>query len=132
VAQLPPQRLMSFAVPLYTLGVALLIAVAIFGVTKKGARRWINLGVVIQPSEILKIAMPLMLAWWFQRREGQSVEMLLEHRVRRHAPHGSAVSREGGRRAEHPLTIRQRCGAEPHGSQEAAAGGGECLHECSL
>ena len=71
VAQVPPQRLMAFAVPLYTIGVALLIAVAIFGVTKKGARRWINLGVVIQPSEILKIAMPLMLAWWFQRREGQ-------------------------------------------------------------
>jgi rod shape determining protein RodA len=71
VAQVPPQRLMSFAVPLYTLGVALLIAVAIFGVTKKGARRWINVGVVIQPSEILKIAMPLMLSWWFQKREGQ-------------------------------------------------------------
>ena len=71
VAQVPPQRLMAFAVPLYTIGVALLIAVAIFGITKKGARRWINLGVVIQPSEILKIAMPLMLAWWFQRREGQ-------------------------------------------------------------
>jgi rod shape determining protein RodA len=45
--------------------------VAVFGVTKKGARRWLNLGVVIQPSEILKIAMPLMLAWWFQKREGQ-------------------------------------------------------------
>ncbi|MEJ8854621.1 rod shape-determining protein RodA [Variovorax robiniae] len=71
VAQVPPQRLMSFAVPLYTVGVALLIAVAVFGITKKGARRWINVGVVIQPSEILKIAMPLMLAWWFQRREGQ-------------------------------------------------------------
>jgi rod shape determining protein RodA len=71
VAQIPPQRLMSFAVPLYTLGVALLIAVALFGITKKGARRWINVGVVIQPSEILKIAMPLMLAWWFQKREGQ-------------------------------------------------------------
>jgi rod shape determining protein RodA len=71
VAQVPPQRLMSFAVPLYTLGVALLIAVAIFGITKKGARRWINVGIVIQPSEILKIAMPLMLAWWFQKREGQ-------------------------------------------------------------
>jgi rod shape determining protein RodA len=41
------------------------------GVTKKGATRWLNVGVVIQPSEILKIAMPLMLAWWFQRREGQ-------------------------------------------------------------
>jgi hypothetical protein len=71
VAQVPPQRLMSFAVPVYTIGVALLIAVALFGLTKKGARRWINVGVVIQPSEILKIATPLMLAWWFQKREGQ-------------------------------------------------------------
>ena len=71
VAQIPPQRLMSLAVPLYTLGVVLLIAVAVFGLTKKGAKRWINLGIVIQPSEILKIAMPLMLAWWFQKREGQ-------------------------------------------------------------
>ena len=72
VAQLPPQRLMSLAVPLYTLGVALLIAVALFGITRKGATRWLHVGItVIQPSEILKIAMPLMLAWWFQRREGQ-------------------------------------------------------------
>ncbi len=71
VAQIPPQRLMTFAVPVYTVGVALLIAVAIFGISKKGARRWLNVGVVIQPSEILKIAMPLMLAWWFQKREGQ-------------------------------------------------------------
>ena len=70
-AQIPPQRLMLLAVPLYSLGVALLIAVALFGLTKKGARRWLNIGVVIQPSEILKIAMPLMLAWWFQKREGQ-------------------------------------------------------------
>ena len=70
-AQIPPQKWMSLAVPLYTAGVLLLIAVAIFGITKKGARRWVNLGVVIQPSEILKIAMPLMLAWWFQKREGQ-------------------------------------------------------------
>jgi rod shape determining protein RodA len=43
----------------------------VFGITKKGARRWLNVGVTIQPSEILKIAMPLMLAWWFQKREGQ-------------------------------------------------------------
>lgn len=71
VAQVPPQRLMTLAVPIYTLGVALLVAVALFGITKKGAQRWINVGVVIQPSEILKIAMPLMLSWWFQRREGQ-------------------------------------------------------------
>jgi hypothetical protein len=53
-------------------GVALLVAVALFGITKKGATRWLNVGMtVIQPSEILKIAMPLMLAWWFQKREGQ-------------------------------------------------------------
>ncbi|MDO8319369.1 rod shape-determining protein RodA [Rhodoferax sp.] len=71
VAQIPPQRLMALAVPLYLLGVTLLIAVAVFGVTKKGARRWLYVGVTIQPSEILKIAMPLMLAWWFQKREGQ-------------------------------------------------------------
>ncbi len=71
VAQIPPQRLMALAVPLYILGVTLLIAVAVFGVTKKGAQRWLNVGVIIQPSEILKIAMPLMLAWWFQKREGQ-------------------------------------------------------------
>ncbi|SIR45991.1 rod shape-determining protein RodA [Pseudacidovorax sp. RU35E] len=71
VAQVPPQRLMSLAVPLYVFGVTLLVAVALFGVTKKGATRWLNVGLVIQPSEILKIAMPMMLAWWFQRREGQ-------------------------------------------------------------
>jgi rod shape determining protein RodA len=72
VAQISPQTLLKFAVPLYTFGVALLIAVAVMGVTKKGATRWLNIGVtIIQPSEILKIAMPLMLAWWFQRREGQ-------------------------------------------------------------
>jgi len=71
VAQVPPQRLMLFAVPLYVAGVALLVAVLMFGITKKGAQRWLNVGVVIQPSEILKIAMPLMLAWWFQKREGQ-------------------------------------------------------------
>jgi rod shape determining protein RodA len=70
VAQLPPQRLAQLAVPMYVAGVLLLVAVELFGVTKKGATRWLDLQVtVIQPSEILKIATPLMLAWWFQRRE---------------------------------------------------------------
>lgn len=69
-ANMPPQTLMRFAVPVYAFGIAMLIAVALFGTVKKGARRWINLGVVIQPSEIMKIAMPLMLAWFFQKREG--------------------------------------------------------------
>jgi rod shape determining protein RodA len=75
VSQVPPQKLMALAVPLYTVGVLLLVATAVMGVTKKGATRWLNVGVVIQPSEILKIAMPLMMAWWFQRREGR-VRML--------------------------------------------------------
>ena len=71
VAQVPPQRLMALAVPLYVFGVTLLIATALFGITKKGATRWLNVGVTqIQPSELLKIATPLMLAWWFQKREG--------------------------------------------------------------
>jgi rod shape determining protein RodA len=69
-AIVPPQTLMRFAVPLYTFGVGLLVAVAMFGIVKKGARRWIDLGVVVQPSELLKIAVPLMLAWYFQKREG--------------------------------------------------------------
>ncbi len=72
VAQVPPQRLARLALPLYALGLALLVATAIpgLGVSRKGATRWLDLGVVIQPSEIMKIAMPMALAWWFQRREG--------------------------------------------------------------
>jgi rod shape determining protein RodA len=69
-ANVPPQTLMRLAVPIYTVGVALLIAVLLFGVAKKGARRWLHVGIDIQPSEILKIAMPLMLAWFFQQRAG--------------------------------------------------------------
>ncbi len=71
-AQVPPQKLMRLAVPLYMAGIALLVATAVFGITRKGATRWLALGpLVIQPSEVMKIAMPLMLAWWFQKREGQ-------------------------------------------------------------
>ena len=69
-ASVPPQTLMRFAVPIYTVGIALLLAVAMFGLIRKGARRWLNLGIIIQPSEIMKIALPLMLAWFFQKREG--------------------------------------------------------------
>jgi rod shape determining protein RodA len=70
VAQVPPQRLMHLAVPVYVLGVLLLIAVALFGDVSKGARRWLNLGFMrAQPSELMKIAMPLLLAWFFQKRE---------------------------------------------------------------
>jgi len=70
VSRIPPKWLEMAAVWIYGVGVALLIAVAIFGLIKKGARRWLNIGLVIQPSELMKIAMPLMLAWYFQKREG--------------------------------------------------------------
>ena len=69
-SQIPPQTLMRFAPPAYLVGLLLLIAVALFGDVRNGARRWLNLGVTsIQPSEIMKIAMPLMLAWYFHKRE---------------------------------------------------------------
>lgn len=70
ISRIPPQILMRIAVPIYTIGLGLLIAVAMFGLIRKGARRWLNIGIVIQPSEIMKIAMPLMLAWYFQKKEG--------------------------------------------------------------
>jgi len=70
VSRLPPQKLMNFAVPLYIIGVVLLVAVFIFGIKINGARRWLSIGFTrIQPSEIMKIAMPLMLAWYFQKYE---------------------------------------------------------------
>jgi rod shape determining protein RodA len=70
VSRIPPKWLETAAVWVYGAGVALLVAVAVFGLIKKGARRWLNIGFVIQPSELMKIAMPLMLAWYFQKREG--------------------------------------------------------------
>ena len=70
LANLPPQHMMRFAWPTYMLGLLLLVGVALFGEVSHGARRWLHLGVVrIQPSELLKIAVPLMLAWYFEKRE---------------------------------------------------------------
>lgn len=70
VAQVPPQKLMRYAVPLYIVGIVLLILVFLFGIKVNGARRWLNIGITrIQPSEIMKLAMPLMLAWYFHKYE---------------------------------------------------------------
>lgn len=69
VAQVPTQTLLRSAVPVYLVGLALLVAVAAGGDVVNGARRWLHVGVTrIQPSEMMKIAMPLMLAWYFHRR----------------------------------------------------------------
>ena len=69
-ANIPPHYLMRMALPLFVLGCALLIGVALFGDVVNGARRWLHVGVTrIQPSELMKIALPLMLAWYFNRNE---------------------------------------------------------------
>ncbi len=71
VANVPPHFLMRLALPLFILGVILLLGVAVKGDIVNGARRWLNIGVTrIQPSELMKIAAPLMLAWYFHRYEG--------------------------------------------------------------
>jgi rod shape determining protein RodA len=71
-ANIAPQTLARAAVPLYVVAVAMLIGVAMFGVVVNGSRRWLNLGVArFQPSELMKVALPLMLAWYFQKFEGR-------------------------------------------------------------
>lgn len=72
IANISPQKLERIALALYVLGVLLLIAVALFGSISHGARRWLNIGFTqIQPSELMRIAMPMMLAWYFATREGK-------------------------------------------------------------
>jgi len=70
IANLPLHYLMRTAVPIYVLGMLLLIGVALFGEISHGARRWLNLGVAnVQPSELMKIGVPLMMAWYFEKHE---------------------------------------------------------------
>jgi len=72
VANIPPPTIARVAVPLYALGIVLLAAVALWGVSVNGSRRWLNLGFGrFQPSELMKVALPLMLAWYFQKFEGR-------------------------------------------------------------
>lgn len=69
VAQVPPRFLRLVAPWLYAIGVALLVAVALKGDIAMGAQRWLDLGVVrFQPSEIMKIAVPLACAWYLHDR----------------------------------------------------------------
>jgi len=71
IAQVPANWLQKTAIPLYATGLVLLLAVELFGQTTKGATRWLDLGITrIQPSDLMKIAMPLMLAWVVHQRDG--------------------------------------------------------------
>lgn len=72
VARVPPQRLMQLAWPMYLFGLVLLVLVMLFGIKVNGAKRWLSLGFTrIQPSEIMKIAMPLVMAWYFHHFESR-------------------------------------------------------------
>lgn len=65
VAQLRPQWLERWTPWLYGLGLVLLIAVLVVGDVGKGAQRWLDLGFVrFQPSEMMKLAVPMMVAWY--------------------------------------------------------------------
>jgi rod shape determining protein RodA len=70
IAQLPPRMLRQWSVPLYLVGVGLLLLVLLFGEQSKGAQRWLDLGVLrFQPSEMLKLALPMMVAWYLSLRQ---------------------------------------------------------------
>jgi len=72
VAMMPPVWLRALALPVYLGGIVLLVGVEFVGETAKGATRWLNLGFVrLQPSEFMKIAVPMMLAWMFHQRQGR-------------------------------------------------------------
>lgn len=70
LAQLPPKYLKRVSPLLFIFLALLLVAVLFFGVGAKGAQRWLSLpgGLRFQPSEFMKIVMPMMIAWYFADR----------------------------------------------------------------
>ncbi len=65
IAQFPPLIYRKWAVPVFILGIILLISVLFFGQVVNGSRRWINLGVAMfQPSEVMKLIVPIMVTWY--------------------------------------------------------------------
>jgi rod shape determining protein RodA len=70
IAQIPPGRLKQASPWIYLLGIALLVAVLFIGDIGKGAQRWLQFGGFrFQPSEIVKVAVPMMAAWYMANRE---------------------------------------------------------------
>ena len=75
-ANVSPQHYMRWALPLFAVGVMLLVGVALFGTVVNGSRRWLSLGITrIQPSEMMKIAVPLLLAWYFNRQSAGTIRL---------------------------------------------------------
>lgn len=86
IAQIPLKAVERFSLPLFSIGVVLLLGVLLFGETNKGAQRWLNLGVItIQPSELMKLAVPMTIAWFIaehgippsKRRMGMAFLLLI-------------------------------------------------------
>lgn len=68
IAQVRPETLKRFSPHIFTIGLFLLVLVLVMGIVGKGAQRWINLGVFnLQPSEIMKLGVPMIVAWWLAR-----------------------------------------------------------------
>ncbi|MBI5450448.1 MAG: rod shape-determining protein RodA [Gammaproteobacteria bacterium] len=66
IAQIPPHHLEFWAPWFYGLSLGLLFAVMLFGDEGKGAQRWLDIGGFrFQPSEMMKLALPMMVAWYF-------------------------------------------------------------------
>ena len=68
IAQLPPDFLRRWTPWAYGAGLMLLFLVLAIGVVGQGARRWLDLGIRFQPSEIMKLAVPMMAAWYLHQR----------------------------------------------------------------
>ncbi|MGB4946473.1 MAG: rod shape-determining protein RodA [Candidatus Competibacter denitrificans] len=69
LAQIPPHYFRFWSPWIYLVGILLLLAVMVAGDVSKGARRWLDLGVLrFQPSEIMKLAVPMMMAWFFANK----------------------------------------------------------------
>jgi len=69
IAQIPPLKLQRWSLPLFGIGLAMLVSVLVMGEIGKGAQRWLDLGIVrFQPSEVLKVAVPMMIAWYLTER----------------------------------------------------------------
>ena len=68
IAQIPPLVYRKWAVPVFILGLLTLVAVLVFGHVGKGAQRWLDLGIIkFQPSEVMKLVVPIMIAWFISQ-----------------------------------------------------------------
>jgi rod shape determining protein RodA len=69
-AQIPPRKYAQWAPWVFSVGIVLLLATLVIGHTGKGAQRWLGMGAVkFQPSEVMKLAVPMMLAWYFHDKQ---------------------------------------------------------------